>query len=75
MRSNRDKKGRFIKGSSGFMGRHSEATKLKISQKKKGTKVGKDNPFYGKKHSIETRKLIGELQRGGKRPKHSEFMC
>lgn len=37
---------------------HSEETKQKISQKKKGTKLGFDNPFYGKHHTQETKEKI-----------------
>ena len=40
--------------------RHSEETKRKISEAKKGTLTGKNNPNYGKKHSNEIRKKIGE---------------
>lgn len=32
--------------------------RLKISAKEKGTKTGSENPFYGKHHSDETRKLL-----------------
>ncbi len=39
---------------------HSEESKLKISLARKGTLCGKDNPFYGKKHSEETLKIIGK---------------
>lgn len=33
--------------------RHTEESKAKMSQSLKGTKIGKDNPFYGKTHSPE----------------------
>ena len=36
----------------------SKRIKLKISSSLKGTKIGIDNPFYGKKHSEETRKKM-----------------
>ena len=35
-------------------------TKMKISDSKKGTGCGKDNSFYGKKHSEETKLKISE---------------
>ena len=34
----------------------------KISESKKGTMMGEDNPFFGKKHTEETRKKISETQ-------------
>lgn len=37
---------------------HSEETRKKISEKKKGKKVGPDNPFYGKHHTEETKQKI-----------------
>lgn len=33
--------------------KHSEETKKLLSQQRKGKRMGKDNPFYGKKHSEE----------------------
>ena len=38
-------------------------TKLKISKQAKTRKGGK-NPFFGRKHSLETKKLIGEKNKG-----------
>lgn len=35
----------------------------------KGKQMGKDNPFYGKKHSIKTRKIISDKMKG-KAPAH-----
>jgi 5-methylcytosine-specific restriction endonuclease McrA len=40
----------------------SDEVKRKFSEKRKGKQVGKDNPFYGKKHSLETRKKMTEAQ-------------
>lgn len=37
---------------------HSEETRKKISEKKKGKKVGPNNPFYGKHHTDETKQKI-----------------
>lgn len=38
--------------------RHSKETCTKISNAKKGTQVGKNNPYYGKVHSDETREKM-----------------
>lgn len=37
----------------------SEKTKQRMSKAKRGTQVGKNNPFYGKSHSIEHREKMG----------------
>lgn len=50
----------------GELGGHSEETRQRISEAKKGTQAGADNPFYGKTHSEETRKLISENGKGRK---------
>ncbi len=53
----RNNKGQFIKGSSGFTGRHTEETKKKISEAKKGTPAwnkGKPAPWAkGNKHGVD----------------------
>lgn len=38
----------------------SEETKRKLSEKRKGKRTGKGNPFYGKTHTEETRKRISK---------------
>jgi G:T-mismatch repair DNA endonuclease (very short patch repair protein) len=38
--------------------------KLKISESKKGKKLGKDNPFYGKTHTREAREKISKSKKG-----------
>lgn len=44
-----------------FYGKHhSDETKRRISEAKKGKHVGENNPNYGKKHSEEIRKKISE---------------
>lgn len=48
----RDTKGRFIKGTSEFLGI------------KRPSVTGKNNPFYGKTHSEESRKRISEVHKG-----------
>jgi group I intron endonuclease len=37
---------------------HSDETKRKLSEKKKGTQAGPNNPFYGKHHTEETKQKI-----------------
>lgn len=61
-------KTRFKKGSSGFVGKHSEETKLKIkkARKKQGSNVwnrGK-NGYKLKPASFERKRKIGEAQKG-----------
>ena len=40
-------------------------TKIHISESKKGTQNGINNPFYGKQHSIETKRKLGQQRLGG----------
>lgn len=49
--------------------RHSEETKQKISESRKGQCVGQNHPFYGKHHSEESKQAISEKRqgKGGKR--------
>ena len=48
-----------------FYGKHhSEETKKKISQNRKGKAVGKDHPMYGKKHSKETLDKMSKNRQG-----------
>lgn len=35
--------------------------RLRISAKEKGTKIGLENPFYGKHHTLETKKFLSEI--------------
>jgi len=44
----------------------------KISKSLTGLLVGEKNPFYGKTHTEETRKHIGDVQRGQTRGPHSD---
>jgi len=48
--------------------KHSEESKKKMSESKKGKMVGEKNPFYGKTHSEETRKKISEAGIGRPSP-------
>lgn len=47
-------------GASGF--KHSEETKIKMSESKKGANVGEENPFFGKEHSEKAKNAIREKQ-------------
>ncbi len=49
-------------GSSGF--KHSQKSKDKMSEDRKGTRLGKDNTFFGKKHSNESLLKIGAAHKG-----------
>lgn len=40
--------------------RHREQSKLKMSQSRKGTFLGKNNPYYGKKHTKEIREKMSK---------------
>lgn len=44
--------------------RHTEETKLKISQNRKGKRAGTDHPFYGKHHSQEALEKMSKNRRG-----------
>ena len=57
---NRDKLGRFIKGSKGHSMSHSEKTKNKISLSKKGQLLGKNNPAK----RLEVKKKISKGKKG-----------
>lgn len=51
----------------GFYGKHhSEYSKNKISNSKKGKYVGESNPFYGKKHSDSSKNKVSESKKGKK---------
>ncbi len=43
--------------------KHTEETKLKISNMVKGKNVGEDNHFYGKHHTEETKEKIRMSQK------------
>ena len=54
-------------GSNPMYGRHhSEDTRKKMREARKGKRTGEDNPFYGKHHSEETRKKWSEARKGNR---------
>lgn len=74
-KSNNDKYGYNIANGGNHHGKHSEETKIKISNARKGKKpwnkdkhigIGKSNPFYGKKHTEETKEKISNANKGRK---------
>jgi len=48
----------------GFKGKHTDETKLKISNSRKGKCKGEDNYLYGKHLSEETKKKLSEAKKG-----------
>jgi hypothetical protein len=57
-----------------FRGRHSDSTKKKLSESSLKWASENENPFKGKKHSLETRKLISKntsIAMSGKRKTES----
>lgn len=55
----------MTEGGDGALGwKPSKQNKINMSNAQKGTKLGENNPFFGKKHSVETIKLIGNVHRG-----------
>ena len=51
------------KGKKGVYTR-SEETRRKMSESRKGKRLGKDNPMFGKHHSEETRRKMSEDRKG-----------
>lgn len=45
-------------------GKHSEATRLKLSQTNKGKQSGVNNPMYGRKHTASALKKMAEIKTG-----------
>lgn len=52
--------------------KHTDEQRKAQSESRKGKNIGKDNPFFGKKHTEEAKKTIGEKALGRK---HSEEVC
>jgi len=51
--------------SNGMYGKkHSEESKIRMSESTKGMYNGEKNPFYGKKHSEESRRKMSESKKG-----------
>lgn len=53
-------------GSSGF--KHSAETIQKMSAMRKGKQTGRENSFYGKTHTKQAKKIIGDKSKGRKMP-------
>lgn len=53
--------------------KHSEESKLKMSNSRKGKYSGKDNHRYGKKNSKETRQKISEANKGKQKGEKNPF--
>lgn len=47
----------------------SKAHREKLSKLLSGTRLGEENPFYGKRHSAEARKKMSERQAGANHPR------
>lgn len=59
------------KGKTYFKGKHhSEETRRKMSEARKGKQAGEKNPMYGKKHTDETKKKMSKVRKG--KPKSEE---
>lgn len=57
--------GERFKGHTFNLGRkHTEAAKLRMRQSKAGKYIGENSPFYGQKHTLETRNKISLIQTG-----------
>ena len=63
-KSNNEKYGYNIANGGSHIGCISETTKEKIRKSKKGKMMGKENPFYGKKHTENTKKILSENHKG-----------
>lgn len=65
-KSNQKKYGYNIQNGGHSVGYLSQETKSKISKSKKGKGLGKDNPFYNKTHTAETKAKLSRLAKGRK---------
>lgn len=63
--TNRDKGYNIDNGGYGW-GKHSEETRHKMSQQRKGKYAGENNPMYGRKHSEESKRKMSEARLGRK---------
>jgi len=68
-RCNDDTRNKISKALKGH--KHSRETKIKIGLNSKARTQGKNNPFYGKKHSIRTRNYLSKINTGKKYSKET----
>jgi len=76
MENQRDKKGRFVKGHvPWYKGKTcSERTKQKIRNSKYHKNLKKENnPFFGKKHFLKTKKIMSKIKKGKHISPKTEF--
>lgn len=62
----RGKERKFIQGHFWRTMKHSDESKKKLSESRLGKYKGLENPFYGKKHSEQTKQKLRELHLGKK---------
>ena len=68
----------YNKKTGGANGKMCDETRRKLSESHKGRFKGEDNPFYGRKHTEETRMKISKAQlgkKGAKNGRSKEVIC
>ncbi len=71
----RDNKGRFVKGNKAHLGHpHNKEMRENISKARKGKLIGLENHFFGKKHTLASRRKMSLANLGRKNPTHSAYM-
>lgn len=71
-KSNQKEYGYNIENGGNCIGTHSKETLKKMSANRKGKCCGKENSFYGKHHSEETKKNLSELAKKRKHAKETK---